>query len=400
MVVFLALWGLSVKLPQSVERNQLVHLTGFRAIAAYFVLLAHSANVTFTYGGVGFAQPYVNCLAFLGMSIFFVLSGFVITYAYYDRFIQLPWRHAVRDFTVARFARLYPLYVLFHLCDPYQRYALFSGTFGEQVSFFTLTQTWWNMENVTFEPAWSISTECFFYLCFALWMLIPTATRCAAVYVRCIAIITLAGIFLILAATFSARTDITTFLSPILSRSSNTNIWAWFRYYSPYVRIGEFIAGVCAARIFMVTRHDEHLPADQQRASVLCIGCGVAIVSFMIINVSWSSPDNFLFFLSLNFGYAPFLAYIFYACSRYPNLLTRWCSTRFMQTGGDISYSVYICQIWVYNYVIRENVAEGPSPFACEISLLKMILYVILTTIIALSTYRFIEVPSRRFLRN
>jgi hypothetical protein len=386
----------------ALERRHLPHLTGFRAIAAYLVLIGHSADTTFLYGmygGSSIANAYVSCLAYLGMSIFFVLSGFVITYTYYDRFIQLPWRQAAWNFAVARFARLYPLYILFLLCaTAHQRHQiLHDGTRGEKVSFFTLTQSWWNMEMFTFPPAWSISTECFFYICFALWMMLPTAPRCSATYVRRRAIMTLTGIFLILAAMFTARAGIAILLSP-LSRPTCPNVWAWFTYFSPYVRIGEFIAGVCAARMFMVTRNEGHLPAHQQHANWLCIGSGVAIIAFIIINICFAH-DSFLYLLSQNFGYAPFLAYIFYACSRYPNILTKWCSTGLMQTGGEISYSVYILQFWTYSHVIPEPVAEWPSHLAYEVSLLKVLLYILLTTIIALCSYHIVEMPCRRLIR-
>src|SRR5262245_19632502 len=53
-----------------------------------------------------------------GVSFFFVLSGFILTYAY----PSLPDARAVRRFWVARFARLWPLHIvaglLFILANP------------------------------------------------------------------------------------------------------------------------------------------------------------------------------------------------------------------------------------------------------------------------------------------
>jgi peptidoglycan/LPS O-acetylase OafA/YrhL len=46
------------------------------------------------------------------MSLFFVLSGFVIQYNYADIFLKERLPSATFKFIVARFARLYPLYVL------------------------------------------------------------------------------------------------------------------------------------------------------------------------------------------------------------------------------------------------------------------------------------------------
>jgi peptidoglycan/LPS O-acetylase OafA/YrhL len=383
---------------KSLERKQLPHLTGFRAIAAYLVLICHSFATSFSYSPIATVHIF-DPLAYLGMSIFFVLSGFVITYTYYDRFVQLPWRQAVQAFAVARFARLYPIYIfcLFsdrHYFSPLVR----NSTLGEKLSFITLTQSWWNMEVLTFSPSWSVSTECFFYLCFATWMLQPGASRHQAAYIRRTAVFTLMGVFLLLAAVFAARVDITACLS-VLRRSYFPDVWDWLRYYSPYVRIGEFIAGACAARMFMATQHNPPSPSRQKQADLLCMGSGMAIIAFMIGNAGWFPSGSFLYFLSLNFGYAPFLAYIFYACSRYPNLLTRWCSARPMQIGGEISYSLYMLQFTIFRYILRDRVAVAPSLLAYEVSFLKALLYILLTTVAAYACYHAIEVPSKRFIK-
>ncbi len=381
--------------PQNGIGKYLDHLTGFRAIASYLVLICHSFATSFSFGPSASVHTF-DPLAYLGMSMFFVLSGFVITYTYYDRLIHLPWWKAVRRFAAARVARLYPLYILCLVCEHHYIKALIrTGTVWEQLSFGTLTQSWWNKQALTFSPAWSISSECFFYVCFALWMLLPGVTLRSGAYVQRWAIATLIGFALFLAAIFAIRTDITAFLAPTLGK----DVWTWLRYYSPYVRVGEFVAGICAARMFMVTRHEERLPSQQRRASLLCICAGLVIITIMIGNATWFAPDSFLYFLSLNFGYAPFLAYIFYACSRYPNILSQLCSTRLMQTGGEISYSLYMLQFSVFRYVLQDQVAQWPSLFAYEISVLKALLFILLTTMASLLSYRLIEVPSRRFLR-
>src|SRR5476649_2564613 len=68
-------------------------LTGFRGIAAYTVLLAHAIDISFGYLPASYVHraasdivPFTSRLAYLGMSLFFVLSGFVIYYNYADSF--------------------------------------------------------------------------------------------------------------------------------------------------------------------------------------------------------------------------------------------------------------------------------------------------------------------------
>jgi peptidoglycan/LPS O-acetylase OafA/YrhL len=290
--------------------------------------------------------------------------------------------------------------------DIQQRNALLRhGTFSLWASFLTLTQSWWHLEVFTFADAWSISTECFFYVCFALWMLLPRAAQRSEAYVRRASLMTLMGVFLIFMAVFAAKADVTAFLSHILHQPK---LWWWFQYTAPYMRVGEFVAGVCAARMFMVTRHEACSPAHQRRANILCCNCGIAILLIIVghimcglnaRNIGWLKTGGFFFFLSVNFGYAPFLAYLLYACSRYPNVLTRWCSSHLMQAGGDISYPVYLLQFEIFHHVLHTPVAQRPSNLAYEVSCLKMILYMLLTTIAAYYSYNLVEVPFRRFLR-
>ena len=60
--------------------KQLNPLTGLRGIAAYSVLVAHSISNAFVYNGINLFQPFASRLVFFGISLFFVLSGFLITY--------------------------------------------------------------------------------------------------------------------------------------------------------------------------------------------------------------------------------------------------------------------------------------------------------------------------------
>lgn len=76
---------LTFTLPQP---SHLDALTGLRAIAAYSVLIAHAINSAFIYGGVLHFNLFASRLAYFGMSLFFVLSGFVIHYNYAESFAR------------------------------------------------------------------------------------------------------------------------------------------------------------------------------------------------------------------------------------------------------------------------------------------------------------------------
>ena len=91
-----------------VRRPALPALTGIRSLLALTILLFH-----FTPAGLRWeAHPWVSLypiidIGYVFVSFFFLISGFILSYNYGDRpKINAP------DFWMARFSRLYPVYVL------------------------------------------------------------------------------------------------------------------------------------------------------------------------------------------------------------------------------------------------------------------------------------------------
>jgi peptidoglycan/LPS O-acetylase OafA/YrhL len=131
--------------------RRLDHLTGLCGIAAYLVLIANAmAN---SMAGTPLTTPALDGisvqLAYFGMSVFFVLSGFVIHYNYIDAFKTRPFLDATRYFFAARFARLCPLYGLAILLNVlYQPTGTFLGRPGAAAAYLTRTASWFNLEQL------------------------------------------------------------------------------------------------------------------------------------------------------------------------------------------------------------------------------------------------------------
>jgi peptidoglycan/LPS O-acetylase OafA/YrhL len=85
--------------------EKIAPLTGLRGIAAYAVLIAHAVDASVS--GRGLPHSIAVGLAYFGMSLFFVLSGFVICYNYENKVLSPYGRW---QFFGARFARLFPMY--------------------------------------------------------------------------------------------------------------------------------------------------------------------------------------------------------------------------------------------------------------------------------------------------
>jgi peptidoglycan/LPS O-acetylase OafA/YrhL len=74
-------------------------------VAAFMVLLNHLVPVT----GIGWFDEWIKSLN-VGVTIFFVLSGFLIAFRYYDEYAENPkWKG---HYLVYRVARVFPMYAL------------------------------------------------------------------------------------------------------------------------------------------------------------------------------------------------------------------------------------------------------------------------------------------------
>jgi peptidoglycan/LPS O-acetylase OafA/YrhL len=159
---------------QRIERYP--SLTGLRLVAAISVVISHTTVLMVRLPN---GEPFFTTnLAAIGMSLFFVLSGFVIC-ANYRESVSTPT--GLWNFFVARFARLYPLYIVFLCSDLLMKFG-FHQLRTERLEalpfYFTLIQSWLYLpidgNSLIFQfglvpqVTWSISTEWFFYLCFPL----------------------------------------------------------------------------------------------------------------------------------------------------------------------------------------------------------------------------------------
>ena len=90
-------------------RPNIPALTGLRAIAAILVVLFHYKYIVPGLGASPAPGARVIQTGFVGVSLFFVLSGFILAYTYIDDDGAL--RGTWKDFLFARFARVYPVYL-------------------------------------------------------------------------------------------------------------------------------------------------------------------------------------------------------------------------------------------------------------------------------------------------
>ncbi|SHN31974.1 acyltransferase [Chitinophaga sp. CF418] len=152
-------------------------LTSLRIVFALMVFLSHLQFFPKT--DTVFAQVYASVFyeGSLGVGFFFILSGFVLSLSYKQRFFEN--RITYREYLVARVARIYPLHLLTLLISvPLSFPELKTSVVNFSAKFFAdllLIQSWVPDPAYYFSfngPAWSISAELFFYLVFPLLILL------------------------------------------------------------------------------------------------------------------------------------------------------------------------------------------------------------------------------------
>ncbi|MEV7966489.1 acyltransferase [Sphaerisporangium sp. NPDC088356] len=233
--------------------GRLDSLTGGRFIAALMVFVFHIATLQlFAEGsGVGSALTFATKTAgTIGVSFFFVLSGFVLTWSARSD-------DSYAGFLRRRLVKIYPNHVV-TFCLAMLVFAAAATPTGTAVLNLLLLQAWAPRPDIFLSvngPSWSLSCELVFYLLFPL--LLPRISRIAgrrlwwwAAGVAAL-IVMLPGLAHLLPAdpVFDGSLAATVLGGESISRM-------WFVYILPPVRLLDFVLGMLSARIVI----SGHLP--------------------------------------------------------------------------------------------------------------------------------------------
>lgn len=295
----------------------------------------------------------------VGVSYFFILSGFIMIVAYGQK-NKIDYL----EFYKNRFARIYPLYVLGLLLYLITRYHLFDGY---KVLLYGLgIQSWIPGEAMILNfPGWSISVEFFFYLLFPVLYNYFYSKKNKAIWIFAIVIWMVTQVFSNWYPTLE------------IYKGPHTQSHE-FLYYFPIWHVNEFLIGNLAGLYFIKNfrqkKYDLHI-----------------LLLFLLVMVSLMFVPLFYHNGLMALLFVPVIVLI----SSNNGWLTKLFSQKPLEYLGEISYAVYITHIPIL-YLLREFLRVQHCSFDIDT---VFVIYIIVMLICSAIFYQCIEKPMRNILR-
>jgi peptidoglycan/LPS O-acetylase OafA/YrhL len=356
------------------KKPRLPALTGLRAFAALNLVFFHFSDPK----NFGWFAPIVDN-GYASVSFFLLMSGFILTYNYSDRANRGQLR--VGEFWLARFSRLYPVYIFSLIVS----LGMLATEFHSQSRpiFYTgivltlvLLQGWspslstfWNT------PAWTMSTEAFFYLIFPIAVRLKRPKKLIWLLVLMISL-WLAG--MICPALY-------TWLHPDgdLHPGRYTNGW-WMRAlkFTPPPHLPSFLFGMVLADL-----NDRFPAASRWRLLLGIVGLGSL---YFVLDQGARVPYVFLHDGLL----MPIFALTILGLAG-TNILSRIFGFLPLVLLGESSYCLYLLHFNLWTIIHDSGVLQKTGLIALDpwFSYLLLVLGAVLAM-------RFVERPGQRLIRN
>ena len=356
------------------SQTEILPLTGLRFVAAFYVFLFH-IHIRWPLAGQPFLKNVLDQGA-VGMSLFFVLSGFVLAYRYADG------RSTIKDYLINRFARIYPIYVVAALITlPWIGIDFGYGSLtdigkgimqGALLIFanICLIQAWflqffsyWNDGG-----SWSISVEAFCYL--LLPFILP---RLAQPSIRRLYIIVAVCWLLAVLPGFSAA----------LFNGPSTGVF----YSMPIFRLPEFLIGACA---YLAIRL-----GSSYRWGIIP---QIVVLSFFLLYLGFVGPHMPLY-VGHNWVALPTIALMIFSLSNGKGPIASLLANPVFVWLGKISYCFYSFQAFLILSLINyHDKLIQIAPLLANNRVLSIASLMVLIALSAAGHY-LIEVPAHSWIK-
>lgn len=370
-----------------VRTGEIRALSGLRIVAALWVVLFHFRPLL-----EAVSPPWSDALAPVldagaqGVDLFFILSGFVLTWNYLDRMGESWSTRSTLRFLWLRLARVWPVYlVTMHLAAAWIVFTLYVGDVpspaADQLNATAwirqvlLVQLWFEpfFDGTSWDgPAWSISAEWLAYLLFGGLVLvvfrIASATRARGLLVLSVLAALPPTLFLLSTGVFYTP-------------------WSWL----PRI-VMQFIAGALACAAVRKLQMSER---SRHAAGVAALVLGVAIVGGLYLLDTVPAETIYDAGGLIDVLFVPLVVTLALGAGTLPAVL----STPAMVYLGHISFSLYMVHEIVHT---AWNWAAAEYEFVLSPSWSSKFVYlglIVASGILAALLYHVVEEPARRWMR-
>lgn len=352
----------------STQKNSYQFITPLNAarfFAALAIVIFHFGRWSYPFN-LPSLQSYV-LLSTTGVTLFFVLSGFIMMHVYGERLSKgLDWQEWKR-FYRTRLARIVPVYLIaLALAVGYAIYAKEVWTMKSLVLQALFLQAWVPHESLFLNfPGWSLSVEIFFYALFPLLIFwLSKRTWPQRWYIASLVWL-LSN--LVTAAVFFLHTP----------TEELANI---FLKFFPLLHLNSFIIGIVAGLWYQEAK--KSLPRLLVAGAV-----AVLIIDPLLISNAYHPVQH-------NGLLAPLFAIIIVGVAQSKKIANKVLSFRPLVIGGDASYGIYILQApvywWVYDMYKRVGISDSLGEEG------RFFVYVAVLILLAVVSHQTFEIWGKR----
>lgn len=349
--------------------GKITSLQALRALAFLGIFLNH-VNSPFSWPAIG-------------VSVFFVLSGFLMEYKYFGKEMSLSVRENL-GFAIRKISKLYALHII-TMCLAVIREvgaSLPGGMSGYSIRMLlcsialnvTLLQTWIPRIGIAASlngVAWFLSVMAFLYFMFPYIRRWIHAKKNSTLLLCCV---------LVLAAQAAASV----FALGLFGGRGGT--YMWFTYYFPVFRLGDFFAGCCLGKYYLLETAERTESAERKISVKWSLFEILLTIATVLIHKLASMEISSPFFAPLRNSTTPFLlpavgwVYLF---ARKRGLLTNLLSNQILIRLGDLSPYMFLIHYFVTTYT-EWVLSYWDATFTGVWKLLLMVLQLALTIILTL----------------
>lgn len=346
---------------------KLNQLTFTRFLAALAVVFFHSG------GDFGFFKiPAIFTAGLAAVSYFYVLSGFVMAYAYYrpERKLNLL------NYGLARFARIYPIYIFAFIVTCFYYINVIPKTrFKEFAANLFLYQAWIPKYSTSYNiTAWSLSVEVFFYALvpILIWVVARQPVRR----------------LIWLSVGFWALSQL---IHSSLIVQFSSSLTPQFLGYFPIFHLNAFLLGFVGGIWHL------HQPAPIARSTSLNIALLILATSATLFALYSNLHYGFGATFSLNVGLlAPLFLIVILTLASDSSFISKFFSHPRLILLGDASYALYILHVplrWWLEYLFSYfSISLAPEIF--------LSIYLSSVLIVCVLIYKYVEAPAKDWIRN